>query len=197
MKSRDGFIPVCNVQTDTDAMHKMIVPAGVTGEYNDLNALEENRRKLGEQPGIEPEIIEADRGYANIKQIRSIESKGKTRCAIPLPAKGNTLSDEKNNIEFQYRPKEDCFRCPEGNKLKPVRKKSRNRGVACRMYRANAKICTFCRLFGICTQSKSGRNVRVSGNREFIDIYKERLNTAEMKRLIEERKTVRSMFLGQ
>jgi hypothetical protein len=113
-----------------------------------------------------------------------------------LSARGNTLPDEKNNIEFQYKPKEDCFRCPEGNKLKPVRKKSINRGVACRMYRANAKICTSCRLFGICTQSKSGRRVWVSGNKEFTDIYKARLGTAEMKKLIEKRKTMMEHVFG-
>jgi hypothetical protein len=36
MKSRDGFIPACNVQTGTGAKHKMIVLAEVTSKYNDL-----------------------------------------------------------------------------------------------------------------------------------------------------------------
>jgi uncharacterized protein (UPF0179 family) len=188
MKSRDGFIPACNVQTGTDGKNRMIVLAEVTGEYNDLSALEENHRKLEEQPGIVPEIIEADRGYANIKQIRSIESNGKTQCAIPLPDKASALQDEKNNIEFKYDAENDSFKCQEENKLSPVQKHSVSSGIGYRVYRAGAKQCKECQLFGVCTKSKYGRIFKVSEFKKFIEEYKVRLKTLTVKKLIDERK---------
>lgn len=188
MKSRDGFIPAYNLQVGTDSKNKMIVLAEVSTENNDINLLEEDFNNTQEQMGIIPDIIEADKGYANLTQIESIESNGNTKCAIPLPITTSSVHNKKVGVEFTYDSESDTYICINGKTLRHKQNTAIHSGRVFDIYKAKKNDCLHCRFFGRCTTSKNGRALKIPQNKQFQDQYTNRLESNKMKELIKERK---------
>ncbi len=70
MRNRDGKMPCYNVQTGVDAKHHMIVLAEATAEPVDMGLLIANFQDIKSQLGLEPDSVEADKGYAEVNQIK-------------------------------------------------------------------------------------------------------------------------------
>ena len=88
----------------------------ITTEANDINELKNNVDNLKEQLDIEPEIIEADKGFANLNEIKEIEENSKTKCYVPIPENKKKKDDKTNGITFTYDKENDEYECSQGKK---------------------------------------------------------------------------------
>ena len=195
MKSRDGHIPAYNLQTGTDSKHKMIVFSELSNHTNDIQLLEDNYHTTVEQTGIEPELLLADSGYANLQQIESIESTTRTQCVIPVVEHATKTKDKKNGITFTYDEETAGYRCVEGNILE-YKGNTIHANMSYKIYRAKKQQCLGCPLRDKCTRSKHGRTIKIPENENFKNEYLKRMRTAEMKKLIKERKTLIEHVFG-
>ena len=188
MKSRDGYHPAYNVQTGVDKKSKMIVVAEVTNSINDLDQLPTNVEKTKEQTGIVPKTVEADRGYAELDGIQSIENNNPgTECVVPLPSTKQNNKDKEAGISFTFNTEENCFVCNQGRKLTLKAKNVEKRGKIYDTYQGS---CSGCPKKSSCTESAKGRIVNRSHNVDWIDQYKKRLTNPDAKEKIKERKTL-------
>jgi len=186
MKSRDGKIPAYNGQIGVDSKHKMIVLGEISTATSDINLLKEDTDKLKEQINITPEEIEADKGYANLEDIKNIEENSDTKCFIPVPENKSTKKDKENKITFEYDAKNDQYICPEGKILKLKQKNKKWRNQLYHVYQCED--CAGCPLRKNCTSSQKGRMLYRNVNQGWIDKYKERMQKKKSKTKIKERK---------
>jgi transposase len=190
MKSRDGYIPGYNVQTGVDKKNKLIVVAEVTNSVNDCKQLEPNVKRTVEQTGIVPKVVVADKGYANLHQIQSVEQKyesNETQCVVPLQQSGQEQKDKAAGISFTYDTENDQVICSEGRALPCKARNIKKRGEICDLYRGN---CAGCPKKPMCTRSPIGRTVYLNQNHVWIDEYKNRMGDPTFKKGVKERKTL-------
>jgi transposase len=188
MKTRDGFVPAYNMQTGVDHKNKMIVYAEVTNVGIDIDQLQPNVEQTKQQLDITPAIVEADKGFANLEQIKAIEeNQPQTVCIVPLQEAKQEKKDNQAGIQFIYDQQNDCITCSEGRQL-PLKVKDKiKRGQHFAIYQGD---CTGCPKRNQCTTSKKGRMVHRNHQQKWIDGYKERLKTHSFKMLVKERKTI-------
>ena len=186
MKSRDGKIPAYNGQIGVDAKNKMIVLGEISTSPTDIHLLKENTDNLKEQLDIEPDEIDADKGYGNLADIQNIEESSNTKCFIPLQENKSKKKDKENKIEFKYDPENDQYVCPEGKSLKLKQKNLKHRQQTCNVY--HCKDCLGCPIREKCTESKKGRFIKRNINQQWVDKYKERMLKPKSKEKIKERK---------
>ncbi len=188
MRSRDGKIPAYNGQTVVDKKNRMIATAEITTEANDTNELKNNLDDLIEQLDIVPETVEADKGYANTKEIKEIEENSNTKCYVPIPENKKEKDDKTNGITFSYDEENDEYECSQGKKLKLRQKNKKKRNNFYDVYQCND--CTECPLKVKCTKSKKGRMIHRNKNQDWIDKYKKRMESTKAKEKNKERKTI-------
>jgi len=174
----------------------MIVMADVTTSSNDMNALRENLEKTEQQTGVVPEIVEADCGYGDFKEIQAMEDEGKTRCAIPLGKSTAREKDRESGAGFTYDPERDVYICIKGKKLKRTNRKPVHNGVSYDVFQAKKSDCLHCPLFGRCTSSKNGRALKVPHYQRAKEDYLKKLDTPDGRALIKERRTLIEHVFG-
>ena len=188
MKSRDGKVPGYNVQTVVSKKNRMILTAQITSETSDINELQNNLNHLKEQLDIVPQTVEADKGYANTKEIKEIEEKSDTQCFIPLTTSSKKEEDKKAGIDFTYDRMKDQYRCSQGKTLKLKAKTQKQRNNYYNVYQGAD--CDLCPIKTKCTTSKVGRIIKRNIDQNWIDKYKQRMLEAKSKAKIMERKTI-------
>jgi len=154
MHSKDGSHTSYNVQTAVDDEHGLIVSAEALSAANDRGQLSRQVKKsignLEEKPGT----VCADAGYADINDLDEIDKE----VNIIVPSQRQAQKKKPgpfDNKNFTYIQEEDCFICPEGAKLYPIKRKNKK---GQQYYRIKpARTCKECKYFGICTTSERGR----------------------------------------
>ena len=188
VRSRDGMIPGYNIQAVTDGKHKMIAVAEITNETCDVGELKNNIEDLNEQLGIEPDTVEADKGYYNTNHIKDIEEESETTCYIPSTEVSKKEEDKKKGKENTYDRENDQYICSQGKTLKLKQRNHKKRNQVYNVYQGTQ--CGDCLLKGKCTSSKTGRIVKRNIEQDWIDQYKKRINARKAKEQILERKTI-------
>lgn len=157
IKSNKGSFAGYNVQVVVDGEHGLIASHDVVSEHNDLNQFTEQIKKAEEVIGKRCKIGCADSGYFSMKVLKEAIEEGR-RVIIPSPKQVNNKGvGEFSKDKFTYNAEEDCYICPEGNKL-VYGHYDKKRGQ--HVYRfTSSKICRSCRHYGICTTAKRGRTV--------------------------------------
>lgn len=188
MKTRDGFVPAYNMQTGVDNQNKMIIYAQVTNKGIDIDELQPNVEQTREQLGIIPAIVEADKGFANLEQIKAIEENHpQTLCVVPIPEIKQEEKDTQAGIKFTYDQQNDCIVCSGGRRLPLKIKDKIKRGQHYAIYQGD---CSGCPKKDQCTTSKKGRMVHRNHQHSWIDGYRERLKSQSFKMLVKERKAI-------
>lgn len=185
MKTKEGFMPAYNVQSIVDTENHMIVHMDVTDFPNDYHSLESNINTLQEQLSIIPEMVLADKGYANEDQIQNL-SQNNITCIVPFPEHTPDQKQIKAGITFEYDTKNDCFRCSQGKVLTRVRNIVLKYNKPYHKYQG--KYCDMCPVKDACTKSKTGRIIYKRLDNEWLIQYKQKLKTKEFKSLINKRK---------
>ncbi len=143
-----------NVQSAVDTTNHLIVAHEVTNEGSDRSQL----ASMAEQAkaALHADDLEAvaDRGYFKGEEIKACDDAGIT-VTLPKPQTSGAKSDGRfGKQDFVYRPTEDVYICPAGEKLKYYFTAEEN-GQQMRNYWTNA--CRTCPLKTQCTKSMPRR----------------------------------------
>jgi hypothetical protein len=188
MKSRDGKMPCYNIQTAVDAKHHMIAMAEATTDNNDMGLLKADFENIKTQIGLNPNSVEADKGYANIDQIKEIEESSLTKCIVPLQEVNSKEQDHSNGIAFVYDQENNQYTCSNDKKLRLLQTNYKHRNQLYNIYKCSD--CATCPIKKKCTTSKSGRSIKVNIHHQWIREYKQRIEQPENREKIKQRKTI-------
>ena len=146
-----------NVQSAVDTTNHLIVAHEVTNEGSDRSQL----ANMAEQAkaALHADNLEAvaDRGYFKGEEILECEQAGVT-VTLPKPQTSGAKSDGRfGKQDFVYRPTEDVYICPAGEKLNYYYTAEEN-GQQMRRYWTNA--CRTCAIKAKCTTGKERRIAR-------------------------------------
>ena len=143
-----------NVQTAVDTENHLIVHHEVTNVGSDRSQLTSTAKAAKEVLGTDELEAVADRGYFNGEEIKACDDAGIT-VTLPKPMTSGAKSEGRfGKQDFVYKPEEDVYRCPAGEKLKYYYTKE-EKGQKFRMYWTNA--CRACALKAKCTTGKERR----------------------------------------
>jgi transposase len=188
MKSRDGKMPCYNIQTGVDAKHHMIALAEATTDITDMGLLKADFENIKAQIGLDPNSVEADKGYANVDQIKEIEENPKTKCIVPLPEVNSKEQDHSNGIVFVYDQENNQYTCSNNQKLRLLQTNHKQRNQLYNIYKCDD--CATCPIKKKCTTSKTGRSIKVNIHHQWIGEYKQRVEQPENMEKIKQRKTI-------
>lgn len=185
--------PSYNLQAGVDARQQMIVATKITNAPNDIEQLPAMHKHLHTWLGKDPKELLADTGYANLGDIKAIQTHTSTRCYIP---ENNTLA-KKQPIQFNYQPDQDQYRCSGDQVLQSVTKNKydKTKGAYMDIYRGIA--CGGCRLQADCTSAADGvRQLKVFHGAEWRYEYAKQIESKYGKERIKERKSIIEHVFG-
>lgn len=178
-----------NVQTAVDAKHHLIVAHEVTNVGHDRTQLS-NMAKLAKQT-IESEALDvvADRGYFKGEEIRACEEAGITTYLPKPQTSGNMARGLFGKRDFIYKPEDDEYECPAGQRL-IYRFTRQESGQTIHRYWTSA--CSSCSIKSECT---TGQYRRVSRweHEAILEALEQRLEK-EPERMRMRRQTVEHPF---
>jgi len=142
-----------NVQTVVDGKYHMIVDFEVTNNSCDAGNLYEMGRRAKEILEVEELTNLADKGYYDSKDIAACEEIGVT-CLVKKRKPGGLIKPKEFSIEsFVYKPGENEYVCPCGNRMRHMRTAKKNGGREYHIY-ANYEACGKCLRKAECTGYK-------------------------------------------
>jgi len=145
-----------NVQSAVDTENHLIIAHEVTNEGSDRSQLANVAVQAKAALHADEMEAVADRGYFKGEEILSCEKAGIT-VTLPKPQTSGAKSDGRfGKQDFVYRPAEDAYLCPAGEKLKYYFTAEEN-GQQMRRYWTNA-----CRTCPIKTQCTTGPQRRIT-----------------------------------
>lgn len=180
IKGRQGTHAGYNGQIVVDEKHGLIVSSDVVNENNDLNQFAKQVEQANQNLNEPCKNACADSGYADSEELKKIDDKN-INVIVPSSKQASDREIQPYDKErFQYNEKEDCYICPEGNKLLySCFSTQKNQHI----YRfASASTCLSCKHFGTCTKAKLGRTiVRLANESVKIKLEKQYLKDESQK----------------
>lgn len=157
MHSVQGNHASYNVQSVVDEKQGLIVHAEAVSETSDVNQFAEQIEKANERLNQPCEVAVADAGYADTEELKKIDEQG---IKVVVPSQRQALHKEEGPFTkspFRYEAQEDCYFCPQGQKLSYV---GRDKNNGKRHYQISAAgVCQSCVHYGKCTSTPSGRKI--------------------------------------
>ena len=145
-----------NVQSAVDTENHLIVAHEVTNVGSDRSQLANMAEQARDALDIKDLSVIADRGYYNGAEIRACDKLGITTYVPKTMTSGNQAKGLFGKQDFIYRPEDDEYECPAGERL-IYRFTGDDRGKAVKKYWSSA--CPNCPTKPQCT---TGKNRRVS-----------------------------------
>jgi len=180
VKGRQGTHAGYNGQIVVDEKHGLIVSSDVVNENNDLNQFAKQIEQANQNLDEPCKNACADSGYADTEELKKIDDKN-INVIVPSSKQASGKEIQPFDKErFQYNEKEDCYICPEGNKLLySCFSTQKNQHI----YRfSSASTCLSCKHFGTCTKAKLGRTiVRLANESVKIKLEKQYLKDESQK----------------
>ena len=192
-----SFDACYNVQTIVDEKHKLIVDFDVSTNPDDSKSLSKMTESAKEIIGISKLQVTADKGYYNGEDIELCE-KNRTICYVPKMQSGRAAPDPNYGREyFRYNKNEDCYICPEGERLPFMRMNKRSGGykdtngndIIDLLYE-NTSACSKCQSREKCTKSKTGRRIYRSPYQDSLDVVDIRMKSDSAGQILRERKKI-------
>ena len=111
--------------------------------------------------GHRPKHLLLDAGFFSHKLFLWAKESALVQMLCPRGKGGKVKRKSKglHKQDFTYDERLDVYICPQGKRLKRRGGSSHN-GRSYVEYRATAKLCTACTLWGTCTKAKSGRRIK-------------------------------------
>jgi transposase len=187
MQHADGHTHLSyRVDTTVDLETGVIVTVGaelanVSDQADFLVRVDEAVETLSER-GLPVQAVVADKGHHSGENLAGLAERG----LVGLIASPNTARGKPGfrREDFTYDAQQDVFICPTGVLL---RRRQLPEGAA-RQYQARGSDCRNCPHFGICTTSKTGRNVSVPAHEELILANRARVRSPEWRPLLQIRR---------
>lgn len=145
-----------NVQTAVDTQHHLIVEHEVTNVGHDRTQLYNIAKRTKTVLEVQALDVVADRGYFRSEEIRDCENDGITTHLAKPQTSGNMAKGQFGKRDFIYKPDDDEYQCPAGERLiyRFTREES---GKMIRRYWTTA--CQGCSIKSQCT---TGEHRRIS-----------------------------------
>jgi transposase len=157
MHSVQGSHSSYNVQSVVDDKHGLIVHAEAVSETSDVNQFAQQIDQANEVLGKSCEVACADAGYADTEELQKVDGQ---QIKVIVPSQRQALHEEEgpfSKSHFRYDKEQDCYWCPEGNRLK-YQWTDKESGK--RVYQiTQGKICRGCVHYGQCSSAKNGRRI--------------------------------------
>ncbi|WP_205720025.1 transposase, partial [Fodinibius halophilus] len=190
---RSGKQPSYNLQAAVDNKYKMIVAARMTNDPTDFEQLIPMHKAIRGQLGHVPDELLADTGYADLGDVKLIQTETSTRCYIPE----NDAPVTNRSVQFTYHPEEDRYRCSAGRWLEAKSKgryrKSKDAYVD--TYRGTS--CRECPMQSECTSAADGvRNLTVFHGARWRAGYARQIGSRYGQARIKERKSIVEHVFG-
>ena len=178
-----------NVQTAVDAKHHLIVAHEVTNVGHDRTQLANMAQQAKAAMATDELSVVADRGYFSGEELLACDGAGITTY-LPRPqTSGNLAKGQHGKRDFIYRPEEDEYECPAGERL--IHRLSREeKGKTIHRYWSSA--CGCCAIKSQCTTGKHRRVSRWE-HEAVVDAVQTRLDR-EPERMRTRRETVEHPF---
>ena len=151
-----------NVQIAVDTKHNLIAEQQVHSKVSDLGLLAETATAARENLAVDEIDAVADRGYYKIEDIEDCEAAGITPY-VPKPDRSTaSRSGHFPKSDFQYADATDTYRCPAGERLVPLYRRSvgKSRTGTYLVSYANRAACRGCGLRERCTKNTYRRITR-------------------------------------
>jgi len=138
-------------------------------------------------------IVTADKGYYSTKEIKkcvkdNIETIIPPRCTS---ANKKIKCARFSKKQFIYNQKEDCYICPNNQKLEKVEKQYERNGRMLDVYRISRKYCQVCSLRDNCLSNKVNyKQVYRWEHEDIIDIYNKKMATPQAKKIVKLRSSI-------
>jgi Transposase DDE domain len=146
-----------NVQVAVETEHHLIVAHEVTNVGSDRSQLAAMTKQA--KAALQAETLDAvaDRGYFHGEEILACEQAG-IAVTLPKPMTSGAKAEGRfGKQDFVYKPEEDVYRCPAGEKLRYYYTNVEN-GLTLRRYWTTA--CQTCAIKSRCTPAKERRITR-------------------------------------
>lgn len=107
-----------NGQIAVDSKHHLIAAVDVVADAQDYHQLSSMATQAKEELGVETLKVVADMGYYNHGELARCERAG-VETYVPRPQKGSAeAAGFYGKKDFEYDGESDCYRCPNGARLK-------------------------------------------------------------------------------
>jgi transposase len=197
--------PGYRAEVAVDEKEQIIIACDVTNHSNDAKQvvplIEQTTSNLPEITLKDSVIVTADSGYSSSKNLKELEEKGCFDSYIPdvhyqARLRGKTTDEDSvfHKKQFSYNPKKDVYLCPNHKELTFRWKEKDENQNTIFIYRCSE--CTGCKYFGTCTKSPEGRKIKVYADIGHLYKMRQKLNTADGKRIYDKRKTIVEPVLG-
>lgn len=145
-----------NVQIAVDSQHKLLVAVEVTQDGNDSQQLMPMLEKAQEVLPSEHLTGLADSGYYSGEQIKQANEKG-IEIYVPIPQRRGPRVEEGHftRDHFIYDAENDCYRCPQGERLARYGKLREQSDRKVWNYKSKRSVCNHCPLRGQCLGEKA------------------------------------------
>jgi transposase len=160
MHSVQGSHASYNVQSVVDDKHGLIVHTDAVSDTSDVNQFAEQISKAQEVLEKRCEVACADAGYADTEELKKIDQQG---TKVVVPSQRQALHKQEgpfSKSQFRYDREQDCYFCPQGQRLSYVGTDNNSKNKGKRHYRvAEPAACHSCIYYGQCTSAKLGRKI--------------------------------------
>ncbi len=187
MRSIHGSHASYNAQTVVDDKNGLIVHADAVSETKDINQLSEQVQQAEEAIEKSCEVVCADAGYSNTKELEKLDGKD---IKVVVPSQRQVLHQPEkpfSKSQFTYNAEENCYYCPEGHSLIYSTQKVSEEQLVYRIKDAN--LCRQCKNFGICTNAIQGRKINRLIREELKEKIERQFNEPESQEIYVRRKT--------
>jgi transposase len=187
MRSIHGSHASYNAQTVVDDKNGLIIHADAVSETKDINQLSEQVQQAEEVMEKSCEVVCADAGYSNTKELEKLDGKD---IKVVVPSQRQALHQPEkpfSKSQFTYNAEENCYYCPEGHSLIYSTQNTRGEQLVYRIKDAN--LCRQCKNFGICTNARQGRKIKRLIREELKEKIEREFNEPESQEIYVRRKT--------
>lgn len=187
MRSIHGSHASYNAQTVVDDKNGLIVHVDAVSETKDINQLSEQVQQAEEVMEKSCEVVCADAGYSNTKELEKLDGKD---IKVVVPSQRQALHQPEkpfSKSQFTYNAEENCYYCPEGHPLIYSTQKVSEEQLVYRIKDAN--LCRQCKNFGICTNARQGRKINRLIREELKEKIERQFNEPESQEIYVRRKT--------
>jgi len=171
-----------NIQAIADNEHGIVIAFEVTTDANDSGKLFEMTEPAKEILGVESIDVSADKGYYDSADIASCEQNGTTTYVPPVKVSEHAPDRKYDRQNFTYDAENDCYTCPEGQKLLY---NSAKQAKESHLYE-NPKACKNCPNRKKCTTASKRRIYRLK-NQDALDRNNARMKTEAGKEKYQKR----------
>jgi len=178
-----------NVQIAVDSKFKFIVTTDVSSVGQDSNQLCNMGTKAKEITKNEEMKLLADKGYYSAKEIKESIDNNITPY-IPTPKKSDPQAKTGlyTQDKFAYDKKEDCYLCPNNQKVKKSTFTQKKRGRVNLVYRGTSAMCKICPLRDNCLPEKTAtKSIYKWEHQVILEAHHKKMETHEAKQLIKQR----------